>query len=158
MKMTSSCGIGPNKMLAKICSEIDKPNGQTYLPFDQEKIRAFMDERSLKDIPGIGGVTEQTLNGLGITQSKDIRNYLVEIYINFSEGFFEFLSKASLGISRNRHEQDNTALKKSLSFSRSFRPITRLEQFSTRLTALAKQMADKVEEDKLMARTIVIEF
>jgi len=33
--MTASIGIAPNKMLAKIASEVNKPNGQTYLPFDQ---------------------------------------------------------------------------------------------------------------------------
>ena len=31
MQMTCSAGIAPNKMLAKICSELDKPNGMTYL-------------------------------------------------------------------------------------------------------------------------------
>jgi nucleotidyltransferase/DNA polymerase involved in DNA repair len=31
MQMTCSVGIAPNKMLAKICSELDKPNGMTYL-------------------------------------------------------------------------------------------------------------------------------
>ena len=30
MQMTSSMGIGAKKMLAKICSELDKPNGQTF--------------------------------------------------------------------------------------------------------------------------------
>ena len=35
MKMTCSAGVACNKMLAKICSELDKPNGQTYLSFDK---------------------------------------------------------------------------------------------------------------------------
>ena len=30
-KMTASCGIACNKMLAKICSDMNKPDGQTYL-------------------------------------------------------------------------------------------------------------------------------
>jgi DNA polymerase kappa len=42
MKMTASCGIACNKMLAKICSELDKPDGQTYLAFDGPKIEEFM--------------------------------------------------------------------------------------------------------------------
>jgi len=50
-------------------------------------------------------VTEQILNGLGIMSVEGIKDHLVEIYINFSEAFFEFISKASLGISRNIHEE-----------------------------------------------------
>ena len=40
--MTASCGIGCNKMLAKICSDINKPNGQTYLDFNEKAILEFM--------------------------------------------------------------------------------------------------------------------
>ena len=36
--LTASCGIACNKMLAKICSDFKKPNGQTFLGFEVEKI------------------------------------------------------------------------------------------------------------------------
>ena len=58
MKMTSSVGIAPNKMLSKICSEINKPDGMTYLPFDKKKIHEFMKERKIRDIPGIGSTKQ----------------------------------------------------------------------------------------------------
>ena len=126
--MTSSLGIGPNKMLAKICSELDKPNGQTYLPFENDTIIEFMQDKKLRDVPGIGSVMEQTLNGFGIHTCKDIENHLAEVYINFSEQFFEFLCKASHGIGRNRHDESDSKLaKKSISFTKSFRSISRFE-------------------------------
>jgi DNA polymerase kappa len=56
--MTCSVGIACNRMLAKICSELDKPNGQTYLAFDTDKIVDFMAERKARDIPGVGSVLE----------------------------------------------------------------------------------------------------
>ena len=62
------------------------------------------------------------------TTKRDIRNFLAEIFICYSETFFEFITKASLGISRNRHEDKDFHLaKKSISLSRSFRSITRYE-------------------------------
>lgn len=55
---------------------------------------------------------------------------MVEIYLNFSETFFEFIVKASMGISRNKHELAASDLtKKSMSFTLSFRAISRPEQF-----------------------------
>ena len=56
--MTSSVGIAPNKMLSKICSEINKPDGLTYLLFDKKKIHEFMKERKIRDIPGIGSTMQ----------------------------------------------------------------------------------------------------
>lgn len=56
--MTASIGIGPNRMLAKICSEVNKPNGITYLPFDEGTINEFMSNRKIREIPGIGSTME----------------------------------------------------------------------------------------------------
>ena len=57
----------------------------------------------------------------------DVKDHLVEVYLNFSENFYEFLSKASIGISRNRHEDDASVIKKSLCVAETFRAITRYE-------------------------------
>lgn len=54
--MTSSIGIACNKMLAKICSEINKPDGFSYLAFDADKIEDFMRPKKVRDIPGVGKV------------------------------------------------------------------------------------------------------
>ena len=67
-----SCGIGANKMLAKIASEERKPNNQFILENDPLKIEAFMQEKKLRKIPGIGPVNEYYLKGLGIETGKDI--------------------------------------------------------------------------------------
>ena len=56
--MTSSMGIASNKMLSKICSEINKPDGQTFLPFDLNVINEFMNGRKIRDIPNVGNVME----------------------------------------------------------------------------------------------------
>jgi DNA polymerase kappa len=56
MKMTSSIGIACNKMLAKICSEQNKPDGFSYLAYDAQKIEEFMRPKKVRDIPGVGRV------------------------------------------------------------------------------------------------------
>ena len=65
-ELTASIGIGCNKMLAKICSDMNKPNGQTYLQSNETAILEFMDKLPIRKIPGVGKINEQILNGLGI--------------------------------------------------------------------------------------------
>ena len=128
MKMTSSVGIACNKMLAKICSEQNKPDGYSYLAFDSDKIEEFMRHKKVRDIPGVGKVQEQTLIGLGIKTVEDILAHAPELFINYTENAFEFLLKAAMGISRCSHEEDAGSIaKKSISFCRSFRPISRMD-------------------------------
>ena len=107
-----------------------------------------MSTLKLKDIPGIGMVTEQTLNGLGVNTGGDINYFLAEIFVSYSETFFEFIVKASIGISRNYHEdRDSHLAKKSISLSRSFRSITRYEQFKDKIEEIAIDLAKKTDDD-----------
>lgn len=54
-KLTCSAGIAPNKMLAKICSDINKPNNQYLLKgTSSEDLIRFVQKLNVKKIPGIG--------------------------------------------------------------------------------------------------------
>eukprot|EP00347_Sterkiella_histriomuscorum_P000280 403376484 len=159
MQMTSSVGIASNKMLAKICSELNKPNGQSYLAFDADKIEEFMRAKKVRDVPGVGRVHEQVLIGLDINTCDEILKKAADIYINFTETAFEFLVKAAMGISRCSHDDDSGNLaKRSISFSKSFKVISRFEQFKEKMDKLATNLAEKCNEMKILARTLSIEF
>ncbi|MGL1959530.1 MAG: DNA polymerase IV [Colwellia sp.] len=71
LKLTASAGIAPNKFLAKIASDENKPNGQ-YL-VSPDKVTAFVEQLSLKKIPGIGPKTFQKLNQQGYFTCADVR-------------------------------------------------------------------------------------
>ena len=95
--LTASAGIGPSYMIAKIASDMNKPNGQLLVEADG--IYEFLDPILVKKIPGVGKVMTKLLNGLGIITIKDLRENLNIIQVLFSELTFEFLLKSSLGIS-----------------------------------------------------------
>jgi DNA polymerase IV (DinB-like DNA polymerase) len=70
--LTCSIGIGPNKLVAKIASDREKPEGLTVvLPEDVEE---FMTSLELKDIHGIGQNTIDDLEDMGITTVDELRN------------------------------------------------------------------------------------
>jgi DNA polymerase-4 len=70
-KLTSSAGIGPNKLVAKIASEINKPDGQFEVAPDQ--VPEFMVDLPVRKIWGIGAVTEQKLEEMGIKTCADLQ-------------------------------------------------------------------------------------
>ena len=54
--LTCSCGVAPNRMLAKVCSDVNKPNGQCVISSDPTEIRRFVDALPIRKVPGIGKV------------------------------------------------------------------------------------------------------
>jgi DNA polymerase kappa len=113
-----SLGIGPNRQLAKICVDVNKPNGQFRLQPDREAIVAFLKDLPVRKISGVGKVTpflshhwgrgalvsllfqvtEQMLKGLGITKCSEIQDKRAVLFRLFKPSSAEFFLRASLGI------------------------------------------------------------
>ena len=55
--VTCSCGIGPNRLLAKVASDMRKPDGQYAIAPDNTAITRFIDALSIRKVPGIGKVS-----------------------------------------------------------------------------------------------------
>ena len=66
-----SVGVSPNKLLSKIASDHQKPDGLTVVI--PEKREQFLDPLKVRDIPGIGGRTEKRLEEMGLGTIPDIR-------------------------------------------------------------------------------------
>jgi len=77
LHLTCSVGIGPNKQVAKIASDIDKPDGITFVP--PENVRSFLDPLPVQKIIGIGPKSSKMLNKkLNIKTIAELANYPVE--------------------------------------------------------------------------------
>lgn len=72
-KLTCSIGIGPNKLIAKIASDKQKPDGLTIVK--PEEAEAFLETLPIRKIPGIGPKTEILLNSKGIKIVKDLKRF-----------------------------------------------------------------------------------
>ena len=71
--VTCSVGIAPNRLLAKIGSEQNKPDGLTLMPFEPEAIAAFLDRKPIGILWGIGKKTAEALRPYGIVTCGDIQ-------------------------------------------------------------------------------------
>lgn len=71
LRLTASAGVAPIKFLAKIASDINKPDGLCVI--DPGHVESFIQQLSLKRIPGVGKVTAQKLADHGLYTCQDIQ-------------------------------------------------------------------------------------
>lgn len=71
--LTATIGIAPNKLLAKIASDHQKPNGLTLIPDTGRE--GFLRPLPVRTLYGVGKVTEQVLHNAGMLTVGDIQDY-----------------------------------------------------------------------------------
>jgi DNA polymerase IV len=138
-KLTASAGIGPNKLIAKIASDLKKPNGQFEVKPDE--VPLFMKTLPVRKLWGIGNVTERKMERLGISTCGQLQRLSrAELQENFGKFGIE-LYDLCRGIDQRPVEPDRE--RKSLSNE---------ETFSTDLETLA-ECEEKLPElfEELMA-------
>lgn len=89
------CGTG---MLAKVCSDKNKPNGQFLLENTREAVMEFIEDLSIRKISGIGNVTEQLLGSLDVSTCRDLWDKRELLYLLFSESSYDYFVRVALGI------------------------------------------------------------
>jgi DNA polymerase IV (DinB-like DNA polymerase) len=78
-RLTASVGIGPNKLIAKIASDRQKPDGLTVVRGDVAgEAEKFLVPLTLRTIPGVGPKTEERFKKLGARTVNDARRFTAE--------------------------------------------------------------------------------
>ncbi len=72
LALTASAGVAPIKFLAKVASDINKPNGQFVIPPNQ--VQSVIDKLPLEKIPGVGKVSLEKLHQAGLYLCEDVKN------------------------------------------------------------------------------------
>ncbi len=75
--LTASVGVAPNKFLAKLASDMDKPDGLTVI--DPERIEQTLAGLPINRMWGVGPATEKKLGDLGITTFGDLQRYPADV-------------------------------------------------------------------------------
>lgn len=74
--LTASAGVAPIKFVAKVASDENKPNGICVI--NPNQLDGFVKTLPLKKIPGVGKVTLEKLNKLGLYKCEDVRTFPIE--------------------------------------------------------------------------------
>jgi len=144
-KLTSSAGIGPNKLIAKIASEINKPNGQFEVT--PEQVPEFMEKLPVRKISGIGEKTERKLEELGVKTCGQLQRFSRSDLLEFFGKFGLDLYDLCRGIDHRPVEPDRP--RKSLSTEETFpADLTTVDQCEEKLEELFQElMADLAQKE-----------
>ncbi|CAG8435954.1 4245_t:CDS:2 [Funneliformis mosseae] len=156
-KLTASAGIAANKLLAKVCAEVNKPNGQFRLDNNKDKILDFLRDLPVRKICGVGKVSAKILNGvLDIHTCGDLLDKLVYVNMMFSEISFNFYMRISLGIGSSAINTNHT--RKSMSTSRTFTPTNKVSSFYKTLRYIAEELARRLDQENMEGKTLSVVF
>jgi DNA polymerase-4 len=153
LSLTGSAGVAPNKLLAKIASDIRKPRGLTVvLP---EQAEAFMGALPLRKIHGIGPKTEQRLAAAGLATCRDVWGHsLAELEAKVGN-MAEWLMERSRGLDDRPVETGRE--RKSLGHEETF-AVDMLDLGAMRgeLAAIARSVAEDLRDEEIKGRTITL--
>ena len=149
-----SVGIGPNKLIAKIASGYQKPDGLTVI--DSELVESFLNPLPIRVIPGIGPKSETFLHEQNLRTVEHLRQVsesaLVEWFGKWGQRLFEKVR----GIDDS--EVSNEWTRKSLGEQETFEENTRSQSIVTgRLDVMAERIVTKLREKDLKGfRTVTV--
>jgi len=150
-QLVASAGVSYNKFLAKIASDIDKPNGcHSILPHQGE---AFVKTLPVKRFHGIGRSTEARMHALGIETGDDLRKWpLDELEREFGKSA-QYYFNAARGIDDRPVRVERT--RKSIGKERTFgENLTAPSQMLEVLNELSDRLIEKMHERELVANTL----
>ncbi|POM60232.1 DNA polymerase kappa [Phytophthora palmivora] len=154
-QLTASAGIAVNAMLAKICSDMNKPNGQYVLPFTRERVMAFIRELPVRKIGGIGKVTEKILNeALDVHTGGQLFAQRGRIFHLFSEKTAEWLLQTSLGVRERREKQE----RKSFSRERTFGRLSDPKELEAKCLEICRLLAKDLEKANKAAKNVTFVY
>ena len=153
--LTASAGVAPNKFLAKIASDWNKPDGLCVIRPRQAE--AFLAPLSVARLPGVGKVTEARLNALGITTVADVRTHTAAALTLQFGRWGTRLHELAFGIDEHPVQPDRPTLQ--ISSEDTFEHDLRLDELEPQIRALANHTwASYEREAERVARTVVLKL
>jgi DNA polymerase-4 len=153
--LNASAGISINKFLAKIASDINKPDGQKTIP--PEDVEEFIENLDVRLFYGVGKVTKEKMYRLGIFTGNDLKQksleYLKE-HFGKSSTYYYLVSR---GIHNSPVKSERT--RKSLGAERTFSDNISSEIFlEDKLDHIAEEVSKRLQKQNVAGKTITLKI
>jgi len=155
LQLTASAGVSVNKFVAKIASDMNKPDGLTFI--GPSRIESFMERLPVEKFFGVGKVTADKMKSLGLHTGADLKKLTEgEMTKHFGKpGRFFF--KIVRGLDDREVQPDRET--KSIGAEDTFPfDLTTLEEMHTEVEKLASLVHDRLHRYGLKGRTITLKI
>ena len=153
--LTASAGVAPNKFLAKIASDINKPNGICVIP--PNKVEAFIEQLPIGKFYGIGKATEKKMHELGIFNGSDLKRVSeTDLVRHFGKsGLFYY--RIARGV--DEREVTPNRIRKSVGVEETFlHDLETLAAMDKELEALAGSLTRRLTRSEVAGKTITLKL
>jgi DNA polymerase-4 len=154
--LNASAGISYNKFLAKIASDLNKPNGQAVIT--PAKAEAFLEKLPIEKFFGIGKVMAKKMNALGIYSGYDLKQYSLPFLTNrFGKSGLHYYK-----IVRGTHESEvkPNRIRKSLGVENTFEKdlLNESEIKTTYQNKILPEFFRRLERSQAFGRTLTVKI
>ncbi|MCK0131975.1 DNA polymerase IV [Flavobacteriaceae bacterium F08102] len=151
----ASAGISINKFIAKIASDINKPQGQKTVP--PEEVLSFLENLDIAKFYGVGKVTRAKMYNLGIFTGADLKNkseaFLTEHFKKSGKHYYQIVR----GI--HHSEVKPHRIQKSLAAEHTFTTNLTSEIYMlAQLQKIAKELANRAKKSAIKGKTITLKI
>ncbi|MGB5322174.1 DNA polymerase IV [Lutimonas sp.] len=153
--LRASAGISNSKFVAKIASDINKPNGQKTIP--PEEVEGFLEELPIEKFFGIGKVTASKMFQFGIFTGRDLKSKSLD----FLTTHFKNSGDHYYNVVRGKHfsEVKPNRIQKSVAAEHTFSKNLTSEIFMMeRLEAIAEELQNRLMRSKVAGKTITLKI
>lgn len=151
--LTASAGVAPSKFVAKIASDMDKPDGLVVVP--PENIRKFLDPLPIEKMWGVGKVTREALGRLGVRTFRDLSRIPVKVLKQRFGKQGIRMHELSLGLDQRRVVPEREV--KSLGHEETFaQDIEDVEEVRREILALSSKVARRLRRKGIQGKTVTL--
>jgi DNA polymerase-4 len=154
-KLTASAGVSYNKFLAKVASDVNKPNGIFVVTPD--KAQEFIDNLEVRRFFGIGKVTAEKLNKIGIWFGRDLKKMdrleLVRLFGKAGSYYYKICR------GEDDREVEPSRERKSVGAEETFlMDIFQIKELENELLKITDILWPRIERSNVKAKTLTLKF
>ncbi len=155
LQLTASAGVSVNKFVAKIASDLNKPDGFTFI--GPSAIESFMEKLPVEKFFGVGKVTAEKMKNMGLFTGADLKKLTEEELLKHFGKTGAFYYKIVRGIDDREVEPNRET--KSLGAEDTFSyDLTLTEEMHTELDKIALTVHKRLLKYQLQGRTITLKI